>query len=176
MATTTDSSLDSSYLFNQLDNYPWDKDQEFRNGLKAITGSTEDQTQLEHLTLRAKCFYYARKSGTKVDFEGYKRWVEHGRGDGQTNGFGSQAAEEAPAVQAAQSQSTSAGSGAMGDAPKPASFAEICELIAEGKPIPGIKDIPDTVLEGQSTVSQAAKRTKPWEKAGGSIEKPSWMK
>jgi hypothetical protein len=64
----------------------------------------------------------------------------------------------------------------MGDAPKPASFAEICELIAEGKPIPGIKDIPDTVLEGQSTVSQAAKRTKPWEKAGGSIEKPSWMK
>jgi hypothetical protein len=64
----------------------------------------------------------------------------------------------------------------MGDAPKPASFAEICELIAEGKPIPGIKDIPDTVLEGHSTVSQAAKRTKPWEKAGGSIEKPSWMK
>ena len=172
MATTTDSSLDSSYLFNQLDNYPWDDDHEFQNGLKAITGSTEDQAQLEHLTLRAKCFYYARKSGTKVDFEGYKRWVENG----QTNGLGSQPVEDAPAVQAAESQSASTESGAMGDAPKPASFAEICELIAEGKPIPGIKDIPDTVLEGQSTVSQAAKRTKPWEKAGGSVEKPSWMK
>lgn len=176
MATTTDSSLDSSYIFSQLDNYPWDDDQEFQGGLKSITGSTEDQAQLEHLTLRAKCFYYARKSGTKVDFEGYKRWVENGRGDGQINGLGSQSVEEAPAVQAVESQSTSTGSGAMGDAPKPASFAEICELIAEGKPIPGIKDIPDTVLEGQSTISQAAKRTKPWEKAGGSTEKPSWMK
>lgn len=176
MATTTDSSLDSTYIFNQLDNYPWDDDQEFQNGLKAITGSTEDQLQLEHLTLRAKCFYYARKSGTKVDFEGYKRWVENGRGDGQTNELGTHSAEEAPAVQAAESQSPSTGSGAMGDAPKPASFAEICELIAEGKPIPGIKDIPDTVLEGQSSASQAAKRTKPWEKAGGSIEKPNWMK
>jgi hypothetical protein len=176
METTTDSSLDSSYLFNQLDNYPWDDDQEFQSGLKAITGSTEDQAQLDHLTLRAKCFYYARKSGTKVDFEGYKRWVENGRENGQTNGLGSQSLDDAPAVQAVESQGASTGSGAMGDAPKPASFAEICELIAEGKPIPGIKDIPDTVLEGQSTVSQATKRTKPWEKAGASVEKPSWMK
>jgi len=176
MTTTSDTSLDSSYLFNQLDNYPWDDDQEFQGGLKSITGSTEDQAQLEHLTLRAKCFYYARKSGTKVDFEGYKRWVEGGREDGQTNGPGSLPVEGAPAVQVVESQNASTGSGAMGDAPKPASFAEICELIAEGKPIPGIKDIPDTVLEGQSTVSQAAKRTKPWEKAGGGIEKPSWMK
>lgn len=176
MTTTTDPFLHSSYLFNQLDNYPWDEDQEFQGGLTSITGSTEDQAQLEHLTLRAKCFYYARKSGTKVDFEGYKRWVENGREDGQTNALGSQPVEEAPAVQVAESQGASTGSGAMGDAPKPASFAEICELIAEGKPIPGIKDIPDTVLEGQSTVSQAAKRTKPWEKAGGSVEKPSWMK
>lgn len=176
MATTTDSSLDSTYLFHQLDNYPWDDDQEFQGGLKSITGSTEDQAQLDHLTLRAKCFYYARKSGTKVDFEGYKRWVEGGREDGQTNGLGSQPAGEAPAVQPIESQTVSTGSGAMGDAPKPASFAEICDLIAEGKPIPGIKDIPDTVLEGQSTASQAQKRTKPWEKAGGNVEKPSWMK
>lgn len=176
MATTTDSSLDSSYLFHQLDNYPWDDDQEFQSGLKAILGSTQDQAQLEHLTLRAKCYYYARKSGTKVDFEGYKRWVESGGEPEQTNGLGSQPVEEAPVVQVVQSQSPSTGSGAMGDAPKPASFAEICDLIAEGKPIPGIKDIPDTVLEGQSTASQATKRTKPWEKASGNVEKPSWMK
>jgi hypothetical protein len=176
MATTTDSSLDSSYLFHQLDNYPWDDDQEFQGGLKSITGSAKDQAQLEHLTLRAKCFYYARKSGTKVDFEGYKRWVEGGREDGQMDGIGSQYVEDAPAVQPIELQNTSTGSGAMGDAPKPASFAEICDLIAEGKPIPGIKDIPDTVLEGQSTASQATKRIKPWEKVGGSVEKPSWMR
>jgi len=176
MAAITDSSLDPSYLFHQLDSYPWDDDQEFQGGLRSITGSTEDQAQLEHLTLRAKCFYYARKSGTKVDFEGYKQWVEGGREDRQMNGLGSQPAMEAPAVQPVGVQSTSTGSGAMGDAPKPASFAEICDLIAEGKPIPGIKDIPDTVLEGQSTASQATKRSKPWEKSGGSVDKPSWMK
>lgn len=169
MAAVTDSSLDSSYLYHQLDNYPWEDDQEFQNGLKSITGSTQDQAQLEHLTLRAKCYYYARKTGTKVDFEGYRRWVENG-------GARSLPTEDAPAVQPVEASQPSQGSGAMGDAPKPASFAEICDMIAEGKPIPGIKDIPDTVLEGQSSESQATKRTKPWEKAGGNAEKPSWMK
>lgn len=174
MATTTDSSLESSFLFNQLDEYPWDSDEEFQSGLRAILGSVQDPAQLEHLTLRAKCYYYARKSGTKVDFEAYKHWVESGREAGQSHSVDSEQLNGASAVQATKSQQT--GTGAMGDAPKPASFAEICELIAEGKPIPGIKDIPDTVLEGQSTTSQAATRTKPWEKTSGGIEQPSWMK
>jgi hypothetical protein len=175
MEATDSSSLDSSYLFHQLDDYPWNDDQEFQSGLKAILGSTQDQAQLEHLTLRAKCYYYARKSGTKVDFEGYKHWVEGERETGETNGLHME--PDAPAVQPVESQTASTGTGSMGDAPKPASFAEICDLIAEGKPIPGIKDIPDTVLEGQSTASQATKRTKPWEKTSGSVdEKPSWMR
>jgi hypothetical protein len=156
--TMDSSSLDSSYLFHQLDNYPWNDDQEFQSGLKAILGSTQDQAQLEHLTLR-----------------GYKRWVEGEKETGETNGL--QMGPEAPAVQPVESQTASTGTGSMGDAPKPASFAEICDLIAEGKPIPGIKDIPDTVLEGQSTASQATKRIKPWEKTSGSVdEKPSWMR
>jgi hypothetical protein len=174
MATSTDSSLEASFLFNQLDEYPWDSDEEFQGGLRAILGSVQDPAQLEHLTLRAKCYYYARKSGTKVDFEAYKQWVESGREAGQPHSSESEQSNGATAVQASESQQT--GTAVIGDAPKPASFAEICELIAEGKPIPGIKDIPDTVLEGQSTTSQAAKRTKPWEKTGGDVEPPSWMK
>lgn len=62
----------------------------------------------------------------------------------------------------------------IGSAPPPASFAEICELIAAGKPIPGIKDIPDTVLEGQGTQSQASKRKKPWETNSDPAPTPSW--
>lgn len=174
MATTTDHSLESSFLFHQLDDYPWDSDEEFQGGLRAILGSVQDPAQLEHLTLRAKCYYYARKSGTKVDFEAYKHWVESGGESGQSTSLESVQSNGAPAAQVPEPQQT--GTGAMGDAPKPASFAEICELIAEGKPIPGIKDIPDTVLEGQSTTSQAPKRTKPWEKTGGDIEQPSWMR
>jgi hypothetical protein len=174
MATTTDSSLESSFIFNQLDEYPWDSDEEFQGGLRTILGSVQDPAQVEHLTLRAKCYYYERKSGSKVDFEAYKRWVESGREAGQPDTLESEPSNGTPAAQVSESQQT--GSGVTGDAPKPASFAEICELIAEGKPIPGIKDIPDTVLEGQSTTSQAAKRTKPWEKTGGDIEQPSWLR
>lgn len=174
MATTTDASLDSTFLYHQLDNYPWDDDEEFQGGLRAILGSTQDEAQLQHLTLRAKCYYYARKSGTKVDFDGYKRWVEGGRNAETSSGLAPE--ENTNIAQPVQPSEQQTGSGAMGGAPKPASFAEICELIAEGKPIPGIKDIPDTILEGQASESQATKRTKPWEKAGGDVQKPSWMK
>lgn len=53
------------------------------------------------------------------------------------------------------------------EAPYPTSFAHIVELITTGQPIPGIKDIPDTVLEGQGSAPTASKRKKPWEKDVG---------
>jgi hypothetical protein len=40
-------------------------------------------------------------------------------------------------------------------------------MIQSGKPVPGIKDIPPTVLEGQGTQSSAQRRKKPWEKDEG---------
>lgn len=46
----------------------------------------------------------------------------------------------------------------------PSSFAHIVELITTGQPIPGIQEIPDTVLTGKDTPSTAVKRRKPWEK------------
>jgi hypothetical protein len=49
-------------------------------------------------------------------------------------------------------------------APYPPTFAEIVELITSGKPIPGIKDIPPTLLTSQATKPTASKRRKPWEK------------
>lgn len=36
-------------------------------------------------------------------------------------------------------------------------------MISDGVPVPGIKEIPDTVLEGQSSASSAPRRRKPWE-------------
>ncbi|KAI5368196.1 hypothetical protein Slin15195_G033300 [Septoria linicola] len=169
MATMEVSSSDNTALYHQLDDYNWAADQEFQGGLAAILGSVQDPHQVEHLTLRAKCYYFARKAGTPVDFDGYKNWVEArgGGGAGVNGGSG---------VGGAQLQPPPVNDGAMGDAPKPASFAEICDMIAEGKPIPGIKDIPDTILEGQASDTQAEKRKKPWEKAAaGAEEKPSWM-
>jgi hypothetical protein len=49
------------------------------------------------------------------------------------------------------------------DAPYPKSFAEMVELITLGKPIPGIKEIPDTVLAEPENPGVQGRR-KPWEK------------
>lgn len=185
-----DIDLEKTYLYHQLDEYPWDTDREFQGGLQAILGSVQDPAQIDHLTLRAKCYYFARKAGTPVDFDGYKQWVEMQRGTSSLNG---QVANQPPANFVVQPQANpgapietideGGGGGGMADAPKPASFAEICEMIAEGKPIPGIKEIPDTVLEGQASEKVAEARRKPWEKvegagvgAGEEVVQPSWMK
>lgn len=50
-----------------------------------------------------------------------------------------------------------------GAAPYPPTFAEIVELITSGKPIPGIKEIPQTLLTDQASQPTASKRRKPWE-------------
>ncbi|CZT19695.1 uncharacterized protein RCC_05547 [Ramularia collo-cygni] len=170
MASQAVEPSDSTLLFQQLDNYPWAEDQEFQGGLRAILGSVQDPQQVEHLTLRAKCYYYARKAGAAVDFDGYKNWVESQRQEGAADNTNYGTNGETASSQAEQAD------GGMGDAPKPASFAEICDMIAEGKPIPGIKDIPDTILEGQASDQQAQGRKKPWEKSQSATEdKPSWM-
>ena len=49
-------------------------------------------------------------------------------------------------------------------APYPTCFGQIVELITSGSPIPGIKEVPDTVMEGQASQTKTAKRKKPWEK------------
>ena len=49
-------------------------------------------------------------------------------------------------------------------APYPTSFSQIVELITSGEPIPGIKEVPDIVLEGQASKPTTVKRKKPWEK------------
>jgi hypothetical protein len=49
-------------------------------------------------------------------------------------------------------------------APYPTSFAQVVELINSGKPIPDIKNIPDTILEGERSESTINVRKKPWEK------------
>ena len=48
--------------------------------------------------------------------------------------------------------------------PYPSSFSEIVDLITQNKPIPGIEEVPDTVLElGSSKTDKTPRRKKPWE-------------
>lgn len=46
--------------FQRLELYDWDSDPAFQSGLQAILGSNPSKETAEHLTLRARCFYYAR--------------------------------------------------------------------------------------------------------------------
>ncbi|KAL1643980.1 hypothetical protein SLS58_004655 [Diplodia intermedia] len=194
MAAAPDSSSASSSIYAQVDSYPWDTDAEFQSGLGAILGSTASSEQAVELALRARCFYYSRKFNTPVDFDAYKAYrastpspsavpttapnglapvdllpatpspsqtppppppPPHGAG---TTAATTSAPTSAPAPAEAQQQQ---------EAPYPTSFAHIVELITTGQPIPGIKEIPDTVLEGQGTAPVASKRKKPWEKDVG---------
>jgi len=49
-------------------------------------------------------------------------------------------------------------------------FDEIVALIQTGQDIPGIRDIPDTVLTGQGSTATTPARRKPWERGAGREE------
>jgi hypothetical protein len=98
----------------------------------------------------------ARKYNTNIDFDGYKAYRDaRGRPPPTPPIKGATAAGLLPVEPADASEPP---------APYPTSFAHIVELITTGQPVPGIKEIPNTVLEGQGTEPVKARRKKPWEK------------
>ena len=152
-------------IFERIESYPFSTDPEFQSGLSAILSSNSTQ-EPEFLTLRARCFYFARKHHVTIDFESYKRWrsdqnlptVTANREaitETQTNGIAQEI--ETADLNSVQEPNELA-------APYPSSFSRIVDLITKGEPIPGIKDIPDTLLVGQESSPTTAKRKKPWEK------------
>lgn len=130
----------------------------------------------------------ARKFNTQVDFDAYKAYRASVPSPSQVpttapNGLASAvdlpatpspsqtpppgiASGPAPTSAPTSAPEASSGGGQQ-EAPYPTSFAHIVELITTGQPIPGIKEIPPTVLEGQGTEATAPKRKKPWEKDVG---------
>jgi len=155
MATELPPEEDVNKLFQDIDAYTWDNDAEFQvsfvtiysliiaqnylqGGLAAILGpnANSSPSQAQELTLRARLFYYARKKNIPpINFDAYKAYLASKP---------SPPAEETP--------------------PYPVPFADIVAMINSGQPIPGIRDIPPTVLSGLATQPVANKRRKPWEK------------
>lgn len=79
---------------------------------------------------------------------------------------------ENPDVGEPSDSSISKQAGATAPPPYPISFSQIVDLITNGQPIPGIKEVPDTLLSGQESRAVTAKRKKPWERdaGGGNVE------
>ena len=84
-----------------------------------------------------------------VNFTAYKSWLSSpSTAQGETSESNVSGGDSAGSVEPAY----------------PSSFAHIVELITTGQPIPGIQEIPDTVLEGHDLASEKPRRRKPWEK------------
>ncbi|KAL2863459.1 DUF5572 domain-containing protein [Aspergillus lucknowensis] len=163
-------------LFEKLRTYPFITDREFATGLAIILGhpdtfpSEEEIARDDDLVLQAKCYYFTRKENlaSPLNVAAYKSWLVS-RPAPDTTGQASVSETQTPSPPVAASQ-FSPGAAEQQSVPAsqepsyPNSFAHIVELITTSQPIPGIQQIPDTLLTGQGAASAKPRRRKPWEK------------
>ena len=148
----------------------------------------------DHATtvLQAKCFYFTRKHNLPpIDPADYSAWLEAHPQAGVANGLSEPTLTPAEAAQnnamelaearmtgnptpkprevditedAPPMPTAATSTSAEQQPPYPSSFSEIVDLITQNKPIPGIEEVPDTVLElGSSKTDKTPRRKKPWE-------------
>lgn len=152
--------------------YDWDSFQEFQDGLAEILDGylsllqERDQTvqvippaEKQQLIDQAKLFFYCTKTGNILNLDEYYAWKRN-------NGGKITFVEESDEVSAPED-----GDDPNQEAPYSSNYQELVDLIVSGKPVPGIKQIPDTVLSDQGSKLEAKSRVKPWEqKAEGSAD------
>ena len=132
---------------------------------------TQGKRDLDRATTRAMFHrsYRVRKFDVPVDFDGYRSWrrdhaPDHARPSVAAVDVSAQSKDAAVhSVAAPDPNSPAAAPSADPPAPYPSSFSHIVGLITKGEPVPGVREIPDTVLEGEASQSTADKRRKPWE-------------
>ncbi|KAJ5404076.1 hypothetical protein N7509_003947 [Penicillium cosmopolitanum] len=156
-------------IFKRLQSYNFQDDAEFATGLAIILGHPEtpaseaEMNREDDLVLQAKCFFFSRKENISppINFAAYKAWLAS-----PTASATATQQESGSDLNTGLSQpQSSAESGTASSEPAyPTSFAHIVELITTGQPIPGIEEIPDTVLEGHDLATEKPRRRKPWEK------------
>ncbi|KAG0018882.1 hypothetical protein BGZ81_010032 [Podila clonocystis] len=149
-------------IYAQFESYNFDNDTTFQTGLKSILDKNLGKTEKEQedAVRNAKFFYFSRFVHN-FDYQQYLAWRAAG-GSGITQGTHEikedQRSTETAPVQEAESSSSDA------NPSYPKSFQEICELIASGKPIPGIRQIPNNLAEGTPSAPKLAPKPKPWER------------
>ncbi|KAL9111562.1 MAG: hypothetical protein Q9227_004050 [Pyrenula ochraceoflavens] len=179
--TTTTTSPPSSpsahdpSLYSALSAYPFSTDPDFQAGLSSILSSSQDPTTTTTTTLdsqaknldlilQAQVFYYTRKHSLPASTLSWKTYKDYL----QTHNL------LLPSIAASSPQQPPPPPDQPPDnsTPQyPLSFNHLLTLISENKPIPGIEQIPDTVLDvdlssqqGRSADRGAPRRRKPWEK------------
>ncbi|KAK6361670.1 hypothetical protein TWF730_005384 [Orbilia blumenaviensis] len=177
-------SPEDDRLFLSLENYCWEDDPEFQSGLTEILSNTTDPTQVRFLTRQAKCYFYSRKISRPILFPLYQTWLHREERSGPRRRSPSSevgppldptpieaVGESNPSIpsdtpttdKTATAGVLGTGGGDDDKVPYPTSFAHIVELITSGKPVPGIREIPNTLNAAPPTQSSAQQRRKPWE-------------
>ncbi|KAF9383286.1 hypothetical protein CPB97_006611 [Podila verticillata] len=148
-------------IYAKFEGYNFDNDATFQTGLKSILGNNQGKTEKEQedAVRNAKFFYFSRFVHN-FDHQQYLAWRAAGGSSQETREVKEQQqTTEAAPVQDVESSSSDA------NPSYPKSFQEICELIASGKPIPGIRQIPNNLAEGTPSAPKLAPKPKPWERA-----------
>ncbi|KAK9765193.1 hypothetical protein K7432_006683 [Basidiobolus ranarum] len=143
-------------LYENLRDYDFDTDEAFQFGLRSVMEfqKGKSETEVEAAVEKAKFFYYS-KCVQKVDYKGYLQWKAK-------QDAASKPLSDSPTVSDTVTDAATETTDAGPDYPR--SFQEICELIASGKPIPGIKQIPNKLSETAPSEATMKPRPKPWEK------------
>lgn len=100
----------------------------------------------EQLDTQAKVFFFCKQTGNILDLDDYNRWE----------------------ATVASEPEMAAGAATLSkeDPPYSATYEQIVDMIVNNKQIPGIKQIPDTVLDPETASKHTLKaRQKPWETA-----------
>ncbi|TPX32067.1 hypothetical protein SmJEL517_g04787 [Synchytrium microbalum] len=174
MASTSSSSSNNNNedVYAAYEQYDFDNNVEFQRGVKSITQNSVGRSD-EDLAIavnKAKWFYYC-KFVQKFDYEAYLTW-KNGSSTAATS-----ASTGATTTDAQKPSSSFAATAELqtddSEQPKyPRSFAELCEMVARGEPIPGIRQIPNKLNEGTPSQATLAPRKKPWEKTPESADLP----
>ncbi|KAG9501249.1 hypothetical protein J7337_006933 [Fusarium musae] len=177
---------DETAIFTAFDTYPWSKDKNFMSGLYAILGEPgqqNPQASLADMAIHARIFYYAQRIGVNIDFSAYKAWLasdpDYQPPDVLPEEYRQRDVADASPVPALEWQkaapktdlyidrkAAAAQSGSQDQPSYPMGFAEMIQLIQEGKPVPGIRQIPNTVVRDPTVkpIGARAVPRKPWEK------------
>lgn len=156
--------MNQNAVHSEFHNYDWESFEEFQQGLSEILDNhleaLRDQdasvtsipaAERQQLVDQAKSFFFCTKTGHILNLDEYYAWKRSNHSKIQ----------EITHEEDEGSTSVSANSE---EAPYSTNYQQLVELIVSGKPVPGIKTIPDTVLAEQKSQSTAAARPKPWAK------------
>ncbi|KAI0080440.1 hypothetical protein K474DRAFT_1704744 [Panus rudis PR-1116 ss-1] len=136
--------------------YPFETDEAFQQGLQALISSGvlegKVESEKEELIRRSKLFYFNRVTGSTLNVEDI---LSYQTANASLNG---------PSV-STQTAATTAVHPAASEEPRELSFAELKELIEQGKTdqIPNNDLIPNQLNPDAPSQSTAPVRKKPWE-------------